>query len=114
MGGVCGWDVEIANGVGPERTLLLNTDLPGCCDYPNPDIAFQDGALGGLFSLTAPQTVYAGVNDSYSGDNTGGISILIASVPEPSTWAMMLFGFGGFGLVAFRRARNDRRAVTIA
>jgi hypothetical protein len=28
---------------------------------------------------------------------------LTAAVPEPSTWAMMLLGFAGFGLMAYRR-----------
>jgi hypothetical protein len=27
----------------------------------------------------------------------------VASVPEPSTWAMMLLGFAGFGFMAYRR-----------
>jgi hypothetical protein len=30
------------------------------------------------------------------------------SVPEPSTWAMMLFGFAGLGYMGWRRARNPR------
>ena len=28
------------------------------------------------------------------------------AVPEPSTWAMMLLGFGGLGFLAFRKARR--------
>ena len=31
-----------------------------------------------------------------------------SGVPEPSTWAMMLVGFGGLGVVAYRRAKTDR------
>lgn len=31
---------------------------------------------------------------------------LTTAVPEPSTWALMLIGFGGLGLVAYRRARK--------
>jgi hypothetical protein len=27
----------------------------------------------------------------------------VAAVPEPSTWAMMILGFGGVGFVAYRR-----------
>jgi PEP-CTERM motif len=30
------------------------------------------------------------------------------AVPEASTWAMMLAGFGGLGVVAFRRARKPQ------
>ena len=32
-------------------------------------------------------------------------------VPEPSTWIMMLAGFAGLGLAAYRRAATGRRAV---
>jgi len=27
----------------------------------------------------------------------------VAAVPEPSTWAMMILGFGGVGFMAYRR-----------
>jgi hypothetical protein len=33
------------------------------------------------------------------------------AVPEPSTWAMMLIGFAGLGLVGYRRARGPRGAI---
>jgi hypothetical protein len=35
--------------------------------------------------------------------NLGTISVSV--VPEPSTWAMMLLGFGGLGALSWRRAR---------
>lgn len=48
--------------------------------------------------------------DFVSTSMSGGKNFLIASlslsaVPEPSTWAMMLFGFGGIGLAMRRRKR---------
>jgi hypothetical protein len=33
-------------------------------------------------------------------------SALVASVPEPSTWAMMIMGFAGLGVLAYRRRRT--------
>jgi hypothetical protein len=36
-------------------------------------------------------------------DNTFALGV--AGVPEPSTWAMLLLGFGGMGLAAMRRKR---------
>ena len=36
----------------------------------------------------------------------GGVAAVSAAVPEPSTWAMMLFGFGAVG-VAMRRRRTN-------
>lgn len=35
----------------------------------------------------------------------------VSSVPEPSTWAMMLIGFAGVGFLAYRR-RNQTRLIT--
>lgn len=32
-----------------------------------------------------------------------GISPVVAAVPEPSTWAMMILGFAGTGFMAYRR-----------
>jgi len=37
---------------------------------------------------------------------TGTLSISLATVPEPSTWAMMLLGFAGLGFVSYRRTRK--------
>ena len=31
-----------------------------------------------------------------------------SSVPEPSTWAMMMLGFGGLSYAAFRRGAKAR------
>jgi PEP-CTERM motif len=40
-----------------------------------------------------------------------GFDVLSATVPEASTWAMMLIGFAGLGLAGYRRTR---RAASIA
>jgi hypothetical protein len=32
--------------------------------------------------------------------------VSLTAVPEPSTWAMMLLGFGGLGYAAYRRRRT--------
>jgi hypothetical protein len=38
------------------------------------------------------------------------VSIEVASaVPEPTTWVMMILGFGGVGFIACRRRRFDAR-----
>jgi hypothetical protein len=39
-------------------------------------------------------------------DTTGISATLTTDVPEPSTWAMMILGFAGVALVAYRRKRN--------
>lgn len=48
-----------------------------------------------------------------AGQFTGEMDPLTAAVPEPSTWAMMLFGFLGVGFLAYRR-RNQAAAFAAA
>jgi uncharacterized protein (TIGR03118 family) len=75
-------------------------------------IDINEGALnapGGLWSLTfggggadgSPNTLYFtdGINNERA-----GLFGAITSVPETSTWVMMLMGFGGLGLAARRRS----------
>jgi hypothetical protein len=48
-----------------------------------------------------------------TGDVSLGLEVIAvgASVPEPSTWAMMLLGFAGLGYAGYRRARAGRAAI---
>jgi hypothetical protein len=57
-----------------------------------------------------PAAIVAGTLRSFTSDVSGDFS---SSVPEPSTWAMMLLGFAGLGYVGFRKARA-RSAISIA
>lgn len=44
------------------------------------------------------------------GGNNGGIlldAVAVSAVPEPATWAMMIFGFAGIALMAYRRSRRS-------
>ena len=66
---------------------------------------------GGLWSLVfggsgsdgTPDTLF--FTDGINGETDGLFGSITASVPEPSTWAMMLAGFGGLALLAARRRR---------
>jgi hypothetical protein len=46
-------------------------------------------------------------------DANGNTATVVESVPEPSTWAMMILGFVGLGFLAHRR-RNQASAFTAA
>jgi hypothetical protein len=60
--------------------------------------------LTGPFSVTEQYIIHA------TGKGSDNSTIDIAAVPEPSTWAMLMLGFGGLGLMYGRRTR--RRPAT--
>jgi hypothetical protein len=88
--------------------------------------AIPTGCAGGT---TTPATLPAGATDLNINTNTAqqilqtttttdayqitsvylldGAAQPVAGVPEPSTWAMMLLGFGGLGVAGYRRARKN-------
>ena len=39
------------------------------------------------------------------------LTFTVAAVPEPSTWAMLILGFLGVGLMAYRRKAAARNAA---
>jgi hypothetical protein len=67
------------------------------------------------FSFTNPnagnvQLQFVGTNDNTPfGAAIGGIGI--SAVPEPATWAMLLLGFGGIGMMM--RRRRDQGALAV-
>ena len=72
--------------------------------------AFNRAASLSFTDVTPSAAIVAGTLRSFHSDVSGDFS---SSVPEPSTWAMMLLGFAGLGYVGFRKARA-RSASSIA
>jgi hypothetical protein len=50
------------------------------------------------------EVVVTSAANSFEFDN------VVAGVPEPSTWAMMLLGFAGLGYAAYRKTKTERMA----
>jgi hypothetical protein len=65
------------------------------------------------YTFTGQAVEVANVNFVVPSDTsitvTGNFAqVLVTSVPEPSTWAMMVLGFLGLGFMAYRRKQNDQ------
>jgi PEP-CTERM motif len=72
--------------------------------------AFDRSASLSFTDVSPSATIVLGTLRSFTSDVSGDFS---STVPEPSTWAMMLLGFAGLGYAGFRKARN-RSAISIA
>jgi len=93
-------------------TLLGSQTVSGVSGYaPNTAPAFDFSALG-ITSIVISTT-----NDSegFGLGGVGGTGGYAGSVPEPSTWAMMLLGFAGLCFAAYRQTkRKDGVAFSAA
>jgi hypothetical protein len=65
-----------------------------------------------LLEVDAPVSyrIFATDTDGIRFNDTGGVSLSISSVPEPSTWAMMILGFAAGGAALRSRRRNAVRS----
>jgi hypothetical protein len=79
----------------------------------SPTTNFTGGFVGweGLDQNGVSESVF----DEHSGTFEGTLAVIqigLPPVPEPSTWAMMLVGFGGLGFAAYRAKKSAKAAVT--
>ena len=65
------------------------------------DLLFDDRIVTQDAALNIPLTQF------YDTHTDGTFSTAAGAVPEPSTWAMMLIGFGGLGLAVTRGGRKQ-------
>jgi hypothetical protein len=65
----------------------------------------------GFGNAAGAPTTFAPFTQQINGDKLGLVSLTVSpTVPEPSSWALLLVGFAGLGLAGFRRARRTALA----
>jgi hypothetical protein len=106
------------NGPAHNSALASLSAIQSAASINHGQIEFTGGVAGAFTSLAPiaqPWIVDGGgsfrllVGDGSPGNNFGGVSLSLTSVPEPAAWAMMLVGFGGLG-AALRRQRRQNLA----
>jgi PEP-CTERM motif-containing protein len=91
-GTIVGWDIDayVYAGAAPTFEEIFSANsINGATDQ---------GAIGTCTSSICSSET----NVSFADEHDAGVWV-IAPVPEPSTWAMMILGFLGLGFVAYRR-----------
>jgi hypothetical protein len=104
-------------GTAGTADISFGTNLIADLNIQSANLGFtQLSAPGDLFTGPASSPTFNIGTFNLSGGFTAGPATLtisraaVAAVPEPSTWAMMLVGFGAIG-ASMRRRRRDRGAT---
>jgi hypothetical protein len=68
----------------------------------------DDTSIGPITGTTFASTIPFSTDEGSlifltHGETSTFTAVVTAAVPEPSTWAMMIFGFAGIGFMAYRR-----------
>ena len=120
-GGITGSDPG-SNGIGgcsSTAATQASLGITAYCPGREPIVSFDEN--GTLVTLSdTGHIIDTGNYDFINGSTDGNESIkwnLIGSeatrggtIPEPSTWAMMLLGFAGLGYAGYRKTREPRTA----
>ena len=83
-----------------DAAVFASSAAPGLYDTPHFFGVISDTSFTSLL-ITAPDT------DGFNHLNVSEAYVGQAAVPEPSTWAMMLLGFGGLGAMLRSRRRDS-------
>lgn len=97
--------LNFAFGANQTTPSVTNGSNPSASTGPNFFISFYDqfGNLGALSGNSGVIAFDDGGNPTDSDYDDLVVRFTVSAVPEPTTWAMMLLGFAGIGLLAYRR-----------
>ena len=120
LGGSGGTALATITGLGGGNVLNFGQTLSGLTI-----LGIHYGAAGAapeatsffLFDLTSPTstiTITGRTGANSLGTSNAFLFATGGGVPEPTTWAMMLLGFGGIGMAMRRSRRKDSRLLQIA
>lgn len=102
---------QLSNAISPNPDTALYNELGQGVKYNSFVIDSGNSLHSLMFTLNA--AAVSGVNAEILGKKTAiAISRAAIPVPEPSTWIMMLAGFAGLGLAAYRRTARGFAAST--
>ena len=118
-------DVDIYIGsLDDENSLTINFVGGSFATYTGDDLALVSGQptpipggdatifgtmTNGLWTFTDPSLDIVSITLSEGtaiSSNSFEVAEILTSVPEPSTWAMMLLGFAGLGFVSYSQRRK--------
>ena len=102
----------LTNDPGPTtESTFANGGLLATHTFP---VALLDGSFGPVSAATGPFTtdeIQFAVDFTAPRQSFGGSAQLTTNVPEPSTWAMLLTGFGLLALFGVRKRNSARFAL---
>jgi hypothetical protein len=114
-----GLDIGGFEGDGIDVSPNPTSGLPGLgipnnpkdsTGYGGPDAFFTNNMGISLTVNFITPIAASGGTDIFSLEEKVDVSTVIPTVPEPSTWGMMLLGFAGLGYAGYRRAREPSGA----
>jgi hypothetical protein len=97
--------LKFAFGANQNTPSVTNGSNPSAPGVPNFFISFYDqfGNLGALSGNSGVIAFDDGGSPADADYDDLVVKFTVSAVPEPATWAMMLLGFAGIGLLAYRR-----------
>jgi PEP-CTERM motif len=96
------------NGINVSNMFNTNSVQSFTFNFTSADLAvLADDSVNLSFLQTGPSTVRLSAT-------TLTIDTITTSVPEPSTWAMMILGFAGIGFTAYRKRNRSHHSFRLA